>query len=345
MLYVLRQYPQVTESYMETEIRVLEERGHEVEVIALNPATDPRRNTHSFRYIPQSDEEAIARAVRELEPDIVHGHELDNSRRAFEAARAADVQFTLRTHSYDVIGLPEERMRQLARHLADDRCAGVLAFPWAVERLVGVGVPADKIRACWPVVDYDRFHDESPNGDRVMNLGAAQPKKGMDDYIRLAAGVPGRGFDLYAVGFGIERLRDLNYDQGKPVTFMPRLEHDQMPAEYKRHEWLVYTAAERTVGWPVAVAEAQASGVGVCMQNVRPDVAEYVGDCGFVFDTVDEIAGLISGEFPSELRRRGFEHARRSDARSHIATLEEMWDGAGAGVAPEPLKAAAAPSA
>jgi hypothetical protein len=95
----------------------------------------------------------------------------------------------------------------------------------------------------------------------------------------------------------------------------------------------------------VAVAEAQASGVGVCMQNVRPDVAEYVGDCGFVFDTVDEIAGLIAGEFPSELRRRGFEHARRSDARSHIAALEEMWDGAGAGAAPEPLKAAAAPSA
>ncbi len=101
-----------------------------------------------------------------------------------------------------------------------------------------------------------------------------------------------------------------------------------MPAHYKQHEWLVYTAAERTVGWPVAVAEAQAAGVGVCMQRVRPDLDDYVGDAGFVFDTIEEAEEIIAEPFPAELRERGFRQAARSDARDHISLLEQLWDAA-----------------
>jgi glycosyltransferase involved in cell wall biosynthesis len=328
VLYVLRQYPQVTETYMETELRVLEERGHTVEVIALNVATDPRRDTHSFRYVPQADEAAIAAAVAEIEPDVVHSHELDTARRACEASRAAGAPFTLRTHSYDVMGLPEERMRELGAYLNDDRCLGVLGFPFAADPLVRAGVREEKIRTCFPVVDYERFHSESENGEAVMNLGACQPKKGMRLFIELAQRMPEREFNLWAVGFGIEDIRRLNEGLGSPVNLVARTEHHEMPAHYKRHQWLVYTAAERTVGWPVAIAEAQAAGVGVCMQRVRPDVEEYVGDGGFVFDTLDEVAEIIAGPPPAEVRQRGFEQARKSDARDHISVLEGLWDAA-----------------
>jgi hypothetical protein len=327
ILYITRQYPQVTESYIETELRVLVERGYDVHVITLNPATDPRRETHAFRYIPQRDEEAVARAVREIGPDVVHGHELDNARRIADAARVAGVPFTIRTHSYDVLGLPEERMRGLAAHLAGEDCLGVLGFPFAREPLLAVGVDPERFHEVWPVLDYDRFHDRGPNGDRVMNLGACQPKKGMDQYVRLASELPERGFDLFAVGFGIDRVRALNDALGAPVSFMPLTEHSRMPAEYKAHEWLVYTAAERTVGWPVAVAEAQAAGVGVCMQLVREDIREYVGDAGYVFETTDELHEILSAPFSPERRELGFEHARRSDARGHVGLLERLWEG------------------
>jgi glycosyltransferase involved in cell wall biosynthesis len=328
VLYVLRQYPQVTETYMETELRALEERGHTVEVIALNVATDPRRRTHSFRFIPQADESAIAAAVAELQPDVVHSHELDTARRAYEASRAAGVPFTLRTHSYDVMGLPEERMRALGSYLNDERCIGVLGFPFAAEPLIRAGVKEEKIRTCFPVVDYERFHDEEANGEAVMNLGAAQPKKGMGLFLELAKRMPEREFNLWAIGFGVEDLRRLNEGLGSPVTLMPRTEHDEMPSHYKRHQWLVYTAAERTVGWPVAIAEAQAAGVGVCMQRIRPDVEEYVGDGGYVFETIDEVAELISQPPPAALRRRGFEQAAKSDVSGHVELLEQLWDAA-----------------
>jgi glycosyltransferase involved in cell wall biosynthesis len=280
---------------METELRVLEERGHTVDVIALNVATDPRRNTHSFRYIPQDDEPAIAAAVRELQPDVIHSHELDTARRAHEASSAAGVPFTLRTHSYDVMGFSEDRMRALGEYLNDDRCAGVLGFPFALEPLSRTGVREEKIHACHPVVDYDRFHDESENGAAVMNLGACQPKKGMDQFIQLARKMPEREFNLWAIGFGLETIRQLNESMGSPVTLRNGCEHDEMPAHYKQHEWLVYTAAERTVGWPVAVAEAQAAGVGVCMQRVRPDLDDYVGDAGFVFDHFPTLSHRVAG--------------------------------------------------
>jgi glycosyltransferase involved in cell wall biosynthesis len=328
ILYVLRQYPQVTETYMESELRALEERGHTVDVIALNVATDPRRRTHSFRYVPQDDEAAIAAAVAELAPDVVHSHELDTARRAYEASRAADVPFTLRTHSYDVMGLPLERMRALGAYLNDERCVGVLGFPFAAEPLIRAGVDEGKIRTCFPVVDYARFHDESANGEAVMNLGSCQPKKGMGLFVELARRLPEREFNLWAVGFGIEDIRALNESLGGPVNLMPRTEHDEMPAQYKRHQWLVYTAAERTVGWPVAIAEAQAAGVGVCMQRIRPDVEEYVGDGGFLFDTVEEVEELISQPPSPDLRRRGFAQAAKSDVREHIAMLEQFWDAA-----------------
>ncbi len=326
VLYLLRQYPQVTETYMETELRALEERGHSVEVIALNVATDPRRRTHSFRYIPQEDEAAVAAAVAELEPDVIHSHELDTARRVHEAGRAAGVPFTLRTHSYDVMGLGEERMRALGAYLNDDRCLGVLGFPFAAEPLAGAGVEEEKIRTCFPVADYERFHARTENGDAVMNLGACQPKKGMGLFLELGARMPEREFNLWAIGFGIDDIRRHNESLGSPVNLMPRTEHEEMPSHYKRHEWLVYTAAERTVGWPVAIAEAQAAGVGVCMQRIRPDVEEYVGDGGFVFDTIDEVEDIISRPLPDDVRRRGFEQATKSDVRSHIAVLEQLWD-------------------
>ncbi len=55
-----------------------------------------------------------------------------------------------------------------------------------------------------------------------------------------------------------------------------------MPGEYKKHQWLVYTACPQInqVGWPLSIAEAQAAGVGICMPEIRPDIREYIGDAG-----------------------------------------------------------------
>lgn len=108
-----------------------------------------------------------------------------------------------------------------------------------------------------------------------------------------------------------------------------------MPAEYKRHRWLVYTADFDipTVGWPMAIAEAQAAGVGVCMPRIRPDLAEYVGP-GVLYDSIDEVSSIVSGPVPDEMREAGFEHAMRSDIGRDKHRLTDLWQSIGVRPAP-----------
>jgi hypothetical protein len=104
-----------------------------------------------------------------------------------------------------------------------------------------------------------------------------------------------------------------------------------MPAEYKKHRWLVYTGDfdYPMLGWPMAIAEAQAAGVGVCIPNLRPDLAQYVGEgAGVLYDSIDELPGVVDGPLPDEIRERGFEQARRSDIEEHKHLLTGLWEDA-----------------
>ena len=78
---------------------------------------------------------------------------------------------------------------------------------------------------------------------------------------------------------------------------------------------------------PLAVAEAQAAGVGVCMQNIRPDLKDYVGEAGFVFDSFADVANIVSKPFPDDMRQRGFGWAKRCDIADHIRLLTNLWQG------------------
>ena len=62
------------------------------------------------------------------------------------------------------------------------------------------------------------------------------------------------------------KIIDFNTKHGSPVIFKA-VDPDLMPLEYKKHEWLIYGACPilKTVGNPIMIAEAQASGVGVIM--------------------------------------------------------------------------------
>jgi glycosyltransferase involved in cell wall biosynthesis len=109
---------------------------------------------------------------------------------------------------------------------------------------------------------------------------------------------------------------------------MDPVEPKDMPQQYKKHQWLVYTADFdlATVGWPMAVAEAQASGVGVCMPRIRPDLAQYVGQGGYLYDSIEEIVDLVRGPVPNEMREAGFAQAWLSDVQQQKHLLTGLWD-------------------
>ena len=76
----------------------------------------------------------------------------------------------------------------------------------------------------------------------------------------------------------------------------------------------------------MAVAEAQAAGVGVCLAAIRPDLRDYVGEAGHLYKDIREVKDIISLPPSAQLREAGYEQARKSDVNSHIHKLTDLWD-------------------
>jgi hypothetical protein len=340
ILYILDEYLQLSQTYIQTELEALWN-DYEIRILALHSPNLPARTHCPFQLL--SDPAQIRQQIAAFRPAILHTHVLKNVPLLHALARQTGTPFTVRAHSYDCLGralsrkpfgfLPWPRtwvhthIQNAVRGLNDEWCLGVLAFPFTRPLLEGAGVRPDKIFACFPVLDFARFHDRSPNGPGVMNTGACLPKKKMEDFLHLATLVPHRAFNLYPLGYEVERIRRLNEAMGSPVTLQEPVEHHEMPREYKKHTWFVYTAdpAIGTVGWPVSFAEAQAAGVGVCAPNLRPDLKEFLGPAGFLYESIEDMARIVSQPLPEELREAGFEQAKKSDITVHKTVLTSLW--------------------
>lgn len=355
ILFVLKEYPQISQTSIKNEIEALAE-DYEIGIVTRKGPDIPYANhrPHSFA----SEMEEFVAAVEAFKPDVLHTHYLTELRFVGELSRITGIPFTVRTHSSDTIALRKKgikgRIEQMLRReppldrtpwfleglraMDSELCLGVLGLPCARPWLVRAGVRETKLIDCFPVVRFAHFHDRRPNGDGIMDTGVPTAKKAVPDFLRLAKKVPEREFNLYAMGYLTDWLKDKDAEMGSSVNFIDPVEPEDMPGEYKKHRWLVYTGDlnNPNVGWPMAIAEAQAAGVGVCMRNLRPDLARYVGEgAGILYDSIDELPAILSGPVPDEMRERGFAQARKSDIEAHKHLLTDLWDDALRGRIPD----------
>jgi len=329
ILYVLHQYPQLSETYIKTEIAALA-RDYELKICVFTPPDLAyHKNVHPYVMV-----DSLADLVREteaFEPAIIHTHWLFGQLPYVLAlARETGIPFTVRAHSFDTIWWMKTDLNNLANMVAacnDELCLGVLAFPFNLDELVRAGIRRANITPCWPSIDYAKFYDRSPNGEGIINLGAALPKRQLEDYIQLAGLEPSLRFDLYAIGYTTSSIGAYNEAHGSPVIMHDAVEPDDMAPIYKAHRWLICTASRDIagVGWPLVIAEAQAAGLGVCMANIRPDMREFVGPHVVLYDDIAEVRSLITGPVPEVMREAGFEHAKKSDIEAHKALLTDLW--------------------
>ncbi len=329
----------MSETYIQTEIEALRD-CCDIKIIATKHAKLKASNHEPYRY--EEKFSRICDAIEEFRPDVLHTHWLHSVKLVGKLSRKSGVPFTVRAHSFDSIWSEDlsafrhvpllsgfahpSHVRRAVGFIEDDLCLGVLTFPFARARLERAGFPAKKLVDCFPVVNFRRFYDTRQNGDAIMNVGACISKKRMEDFVELAVRAPSFKFNLYALGYNVNVLQDFARTRQSPVCFVPPLELEAMPREYKKHRWLVYTAAKNgNVGWPMAIAEAQASGVGVCIANIRPDLRDYAGPSAFYYNSLDEVLKRISEPFPDELRQLGFEQAKKSDISQHRSLLFQLW--------------------
>lgn len=346
VMYIIKEYPQISQTYVKTEIEAIYD-DYEVTIVSQKPSNVPHENHFPYRNLTKSD--AVREFIEQVRPDVLHTHHLDQLKTVGPLAERMGLPFTIRAHSFDVIPLCQKnwqgrlresiakdtpqfqevaKIRENLHWLNHELCLGALTFPFTRPFLEKEGIRAEKIVDCYPVVNYKSFYDRSANGNSIMNTGAVLPKKKMENYITLASRLTEREFNLYALGYDLDKLKFLNNAKGSPVNIIPPVEPDRMLPEYKKHQWLVYTAAfdMATVGWPMAVAEAQASGVGVCMPNIRPDLKDYIGEGGLLYDSIDEVADMIAKPVCHKMREAGFLQAKKSDIQEHKHLLTDLWD-------------------
>ena len=317
ILVVVQEYPQVSETYIKNEVDGLAER-YDMELLALVAGSYPYRSRRPHLVLSPVNQQNILDYLKGFGPSL-HPWPLPD-RASCRVQDLGGAQGAL----HDPGALVRRAGRRLAKvNLrevgANPLFRGVLCFP-SCARGSRRRIARSESAGVNPVIDVLRFRNTAPNGPEIMNVGAPAPKKNMEDFIRLSRLVPDRKFNLYGLGYETPRLMEINAKLGGKVNFIAPVDPEDMPAEYKKHCWLVYTASRtvNTVGWPMALVEAQASGVGVYVQKIREDLREYVGDAGSFFDSPGDLLEAIREPPSAALRSRGFEWAEQFDYRHQL---------------------------
>lgn len=327
VLMYLPGFPTISQTYMHNEVEALTD-NYDLLIVTPYKADLACREHHPFHQI--SGNEELHTVIQQFKPDVLHGHYIYTAPTLAAAAEKFSIPFTIRTHSFDVLNLQHMTYGSLVRVAANsDSCIGILAFPFACKLLAKYGIRQSKLHPCWPVMKFSRFYDRSDNKPGVLNMGAFIPKKRMEDFVELGK-LTSQTLNLYAIGSNIDAFLKFNSDNGNPINIHRAVEPHEMPLVYKAHNWLVYTACpiKNTVGWSIAVSEAQAAGLGVCFPNIRPDIREFLGGAGFAYESIQEVPDIIKEPYPQEMREIGFEHAKKSDIDRHIHILTDLWNSA-----------------
>ncbi|MCZ6799624.1 MAG: glycosyltransferase family 4 protein [Nitrospirae bacterium] len=356
LLIFIVSYPTYSETYMEEEIRSLVG-AYDIQIITYRPSPYPRNQFFPYKVINYKDSclvygpiknvnrnfnspnqqefiREVDAVIKEFNPDVMHAHYFGMGLLLQFLAERHKIPFTIRTHSMDILSEPQEKIDTMCDAANSPWCQRVLAFPAFRNYLVESGLQSEKIVDCWPVINYARFFKpgrRAPTG-RILCAGPAIPKKAHVDFIDLAVRMQGNGlaFDLYTKGPHLATTQAYNEKAGNPVR-ITYTDPEEMPDVYPNYDWLVYPSDTEInkVGLPAAIAEAQASGLGVCWQELpgrRNEQLEFLGGGGYLFQSIDELPAILTKPIPEEMRQAGLNNAKKCDIEKHKVLLMEVWD-------------------
>ena len=285
VLYALWHYPQLSESYIETEIAYMQRLGIEVEAWSeIDPAAPYPTNIPVHRG-------SLKDALAKVNPDIVHVHWLGCFDDHKGVLRRAGLPVTVRAHSFEFT--PE-----LARQLeADPLVRKVFVFPHqkaATPKL-------KKLQTVYSAFDPNLYRPSTLEKDRrlVLRVAAGLPTKDLPSLFRLAKRLPEFRFVLSVVtcnlreAYVAELLRQ-NEDLGHPVDLRIDMSHPAVSALAQKAGIYLHTfdPAGPPYGMPVSIAEAMACGAYLIARRL-PSTTAYIGEAGDAYDNEAEAEMLL----------------------------------------------------
>jgi len=283
VLYLLWNYPQISETYIAAEIAFAQKCGVEVHVwsqINYHPDMPVQCMVHRG---------SLAEAIAAVGPDLIHIHYLLVAKRHLHEL-PPEIPVTIRGHSFDW-------NPALAKELGEQRSVKRLyLFPHFVAAMGG----HPKAFAL-PVAYSPDMHPPAVCKDRrlVIRLAAGLPTKALDDVLAVANRCPEFKFILGVSRAGggeqfleqIQRLNGYVKDRVQILVDLP----PQIAADMNRRGAIymyTYDLKGHAFGMPVSIAEAMATGSYVLTQDVPP-ARGYVSEAGAFYRNPEEAARLI----------------------------------------------------
>lgn len=326
ILLLYKGYPRISHSYQTVEANELN-KNHEIMIISFEWELFTKSENHLPYLFTGSPLDELEK-INKFKPDIIHSHYLDTIDICTQLSKMLQIPFTIKSHSFDILS---SDCKQYIKLINDNSyCLKVIVFPEFIDRLTKIGINPSKLLPMFPTLDINLFINPTiENGPHIMSGGAFLPKKNIKGFILLSKKIkelyPEKQISYYSVMENksyYNEILQFNRFHDNPVNFLT-VQPDKMPMEYKKHQWLIYTACPKlkTVGNPLMVAEAQASGVGVIVYNLRPGLVEYVTENGYLYNTDEEVLEIISHDFDNNKRNKAIEISKRYDMKEKIKDI------------------------
>jgi glycosyltransferase involved in cell wall biosynthesis len=328
VLYAVWHYPQLSETYIETELRCLRRWGVDVEVWRAEGVASPYPTDIPIHC------GALEDAVKAVRPDLIHVHWAGFALQQAEALAKTGLPVTLRMHGFDITA---DSFRAL---LDNEWLRGVYAFPAQLALLSGPDARVKTVPAAFDTALFRPGHDK----DRrlVVRAGSALKSKDIGFAFALAKRLPEFRF-IYAgitcknVEPYVEELRALKTQMDSPVELRFDVARADIAELIGRAGFYLHTATApgdpgaSPLGMPVSIAESMATGAYVLARNA-PEFRDYIGDAGAFYDDIDEAERLIratldwSDEDWRRAERRAVERAFEGFADTMVyRTIFEDW--------------------
>jgi len=289
VLYAVWHYPQLSETYIETEIRSMLRFGVRIEVWSNDDVAVPYVPAVPFRRGELRD------AITDFAPDILHVHWITSAATYAAIAENFGLPLTVRSHGFEV------NPQSLAQLLASRALRRLFLFPRQKEWLQQSDPRIGFMKSTF---DTKLFAPAKKNRRMVLRTATALASKDLKLFLQAAKRLPEFRFVLIAcTAFRCEsyvtELTQLKVELDSPAELyfdMPR----EKVAKFTREAAIyLHTAigvsdpGHTPIGMPISIAEAMATGAYVIARD-DPALRDYISDAGDVYADLDQACALIA---------------------------------------------------
>ncbi|MGZ3606875.1 MAG: glycosyltransferase [Syntrophales bacterium] len=314
-------YPQLSASYLEAEIRYFLTQGFDVQVWS---ETAPGSPYTASVYVHHG---SLEDAEKEFCPDIIHFYWVKMAANYLPVVKCKFI--TARSHSFEV------EINYLAALQNDYRVKAIFVFPHqfaeanSKEKLVPLSVAYDTNR-------FPRVRNINKQRDSIICCTAGLPAKSLEVFFDVACLCRELKFTLMvATCTGhedlIEQYINLNQKLGNPVTLLADVPHREVVPALQNAGIYLCTQKAAKKGMPIAIAEALACGCYILVPEL-PWLGNMISEHGSVYESTDHVLELIRSvqEFPdnywASISDRASDYAEKSFSdQAVLPKVLEIW--------------------